>query len=450
VSPEPPPVPGGRSSDEREAARRARAERRVGKGSEGTRGARAPKGAGGRAPTPVVDRAGSNGAPAAAPRAIAAEPAHPPLPDHSRKPPGRHVRPPRPGESRPGRGRRRGRVAVLAGACVLGLLVAYVVLSYFQPFAGEGEGSVRVTIPRGAGVGRIAEILDERGVVPSALFFSARATLGGRRGDLKPGSYTLREGMSYAAALDALAAGPPRNIVTLSVIEGQARPEIAASLKDAGLEGDYLAATRRSPRLNLARYDAQSARDLEGFLFPATYELRRGSSVRDLVEKQLEAFTRQFAQVDLSAARRKNLTAYDVLIIASMVEREAQLDSERPMIASVIYNRLSRGEPLGIDATTRFETGNFTKPLTASVLEQDTPYNTRTNQGLPPGPIGNPGIESIKAAARPAQTNFLFYVRKPCVQGEHAFSETLEEFEADAARYNAERERLGGRSPEDC
>jgi UPF0755 protein len=256
--------------------------------------------------------------------------------------------------------------------------------------------------------------------------------------------------MSYAVALDALAIGPPRNIVTLSVIEGQGRREIAASLKDSGLEGNYLAATRRSPGLPLARYDAEAARDLEGFLFPATYELRRGSSVRDLVDKQLEAFKKQFAQVDLGAARRKNLTAYDVLIIASMIEREAQIDKERPMIASVIYNRLSQGEPLGIDATTRFETGNFSEPLTASVLARDTPYNTRTNQGLPPGPIGNPGIESLKAAARPAETKFLFYVRKPCVQGEHAFSETLEEFEADAARYNAERERLGGRSPEDC
>jgi uncharacterized YceG family protein len=178
--------------------------------------------------------------------------------------------------------------------------------------------------------------------------------------------------------------------------------------------------------------------------------VKRGSSVRGLVRKQVQAFEQNFRQVSLRAARRKNLTAYDVLIIASMVEREAQLDEERPIIASVIYNRLSQGEPLGIDATIRFATENWTRPLTQSELRIDSPYNTRTNAGLPPGPIGSPGLESIRAAARPADTDFLFYVVKPGTCGEHEFSTTLAEFERDAARYNAERERRGGQSPTDC
>ena len=331
-----------------------------------------------------------------------------------------------------------------------GLLLVYAAFAFLQPFGNEGEGRVRVVIPRGAGVGDIAEILDDRGVVSSALFFNARATLGGRRGDLKPGVYSLRQGMSYGAALDALATGPGRNLVSLTIPEGRSRREIAASIEDAGLEGDYLKATIRSPRLRLARYDAGPAKNLEGFLFPATYDLRRGASVRTLVEKQLEAFKREFAKVDLSLARRKNLTAYDVLIIASMVEREVQVDRERPIVASVIYNRLSRGEPLGIDATIRFALGNWTQPLKQSELASDSPYNTRKFADLPPGPIGNPGLASIRAAARPADTDFLFYVVKPCGQGEHAFAKTLAEFEADSARYNAERQRQGGRSPTRC
>ena len=133
-----------------------------------------------------------------------------------------------------------------------------------------------------------------------------------------------------------------------------------------------------------------------------------------------------------------------------MVEREASVPEDRALIASVIYNRLKAGIPLGIDATIRFATGNWTDPLKQSELALASPYNTRTNAGLPPGPIGNPGIDSIKAAANPAKTDYLFFVVKPCGEGEHVFSETDAEFQQDVARYNAERDRQGGQSPTEC
>jgi uncharacterized YceG family protein len=133
-----------------------------------------------------------------------------------------------------------------------------------------------------------------------------------------------------------------------------------------------------------------------------------------------------------------------------MVEREASVAEDRPLIASVIYNRLRLGMPLGIDATIRFAVGNWTEPLKESELAITSPYNTRTETGLPPGPIGNPGLESIKAAANPANSDFLFFVVKPCGEGEHAFSETDAEFQRDVERYNSERERQGGKSPTDC
>ena len=154
--------------------------------------------------------------------------------------------------------------------------------------------------------------------------------------------------------------------------------------------------------------------------------------------------------MDLAAAKRKNLTPYDVLTIASMVEREAQIARERPLVASVIYNRLKQGIPLGIDATTRFATNNWTKPLTQSQLALNSPYNTRTHQGLPPGPIGSPGLAAIRAAAAPRRTRFLFYVVKPGTCGEHDFSATDAEFQRDVERYNRERERRGGKSPTNC
>ncbi len=344
----------------------------------------------------------------------------------------------------------RGLVPALIAAGVV-VLILWFLLSLFQPFKGAGEGEVQVEIPAGAGVGEIGDVLEERGVVSSSFFFSARARLGGSAGELKSGSYTLRNDMSYSAALDALSAAPEEpKLVTATVPEGLSRTETESVVEDAGLEGDYLDATKRSKLLDPADYGAEGASDLEGFLFPATYELESGASVEDLVAQQLDAFEREFESIDLKQAKRANLTEYDVLTIASMIEREAQLDEERPVIASVIYNRLADGMPLGIDATIRFATENWTQPLTESDLAIESPYNTRTNTGLPPGPIGSPGRASIEAAANPEDTSFLYYVVKPGTCGEHSFSETDAEFQADVERYNSERAARGGQSPTDC
>jgi UPF0755 protein len=168
------------------------------------------------------------------------------------------------------------------------------------------------------------------------------------------------------------------------------------------------------------------------------------------VAKQLQTFKQRFAGVDLRTAKRKNLTAYDVLIIASLVERETAVPSERKLIASVIYNRLSDGIPLGIDATTRFQYNDWKNPLRQSQLQSPSPYNTRLNQGLPPGPIGSPGLASIQAAATPAKSDYLFYVANPCKPGTHTFVETNAEFEAAVAKYNEARERAGGKAPQGC
>ena len=164
-----------------------------------------------------------------------------------------------------------------------------------------------------------------------------------------------------------------------------------------------------------------------------------GASSSDLVKRQLDAYEQNVAKVPMKLAKQRNLTRYDVLIIASMVEREAQLARERPLIAAVIHNRLREGIPLGIDATIRYDINNWSRPLRVSELERDTPYNTRTRRGLPPTPIGNPGLASIRAAANPSKAKYLFFVRKPGKSGEHAFSKTNAQFERDVARYQASR-----------
>jgi UPF0755 protein len=336
-------------------------------------------------------------------------------------------------------------------ATALGLAGLALVWALFQPLAPDPGSRVRVAIPKQAGVGDIAQMLADRGIVTNAGLFELRATLGGNRGDLKPGTYYLREDMTYGDAIDRLVAGPSREILQLTIPEGLSRHEVAPLAGRAGVGGDYLRASARTSLIDARRYGIQSdPKSLEGFLFPATYELRRGAAASLLVSRQLEAFRQNFAQVDLSYARRKNLTPFDVLTIASMIEREAQLARERRLIAAVIYNRLKAGTPLGIDATIRYATGNWQRPLTRSQLALDSPYNTRTNAGLPPGPIGNPGLASIQAAARPAQVGYQYYVVKPGACGQHAFSSSFEEFQRDQQRYNDARQAAGGKSPTNC
>jgi uncharacterized YceG family protein len=251
--------------------------------------------------------------------------------------------------------------------------------------------------------------------------------------------------MTNGAAIDALVTGPKAKVVKtiqVGVPEGLSIREAAPAIDKTPLQGSYLKAARSDRTIRkLRRLGApRGTRTAEGFLFPATYTLVDGAPARNLVDRQLAAFDENMSKVDMASAKRKNLSRYDVLIIASMVEREAQLDEERPLVAAVIYNRLAEGMTLGIDATIRYYENNWSRPLRVSELERASPYNTRLNRGLPPTPIGNPGLASLKAAANPANKDYLFYVRKPGDSGEHAFSSTDAQFQRDVARYQASRE----------
>jgi UPF0755 protein len=169
-------------------------------------------------------------------------------------------------------------------------------------------------------------------------------------------------------------------------------------------------------------------RKLEGFLFPATYDFLNATPSAELVQDQLDAFHKNWRQVDLAYARKKNLTPYDVLIIASMVERETLAPDERPLVAAVIYNRLHAGMTLGIDATIRYGLHvPGTQALLQSQLDSDNPYNTRKFAGLPPTPIGNPGLASMQAAAHPAKVDYLYFVRKPD-KVHHYFTQSFQDF----------------------
>jgi UPF0755 protein len=336
-------------------------------------------------------------------------------------------------------------------AAVAGIVVLWFLFALFQPFHGDGSGKVAVTIPKGSSVSEVGDLLDKKGVIDSSTLFQVRVTLDGKRSDLFPGHYTLAHGMSYGAAIDALTT--PREkptTTTVTIPEGYARSQAAPLVEEDGLVGSYTKETVHSRYLNPAKYGGKGAKDLEGFLFPDTFEMKPGSPVGNLVQLQLQDFQRRIKGVDMSYAKSKNLTVYDVLTIASMVEREAGVAKQRKLVASVIYNRLHEGMPLGIDATIRFATGNYEEPLTESQLAVDSPYNTRTNAGLPPGPINSPGLAAIEAAAHPAKTDYLFYVNKPGTCDELAFAKTEAEFERNVEKYNSAREANGGNEPSTC
>ena len=207
-----------------------------------------------------------------------------------------------------------------------------------------------------------------------------------------PEGFTRRDMAARVTAVDEIAQR-----------ERGVRPKLSANA--------YLKATAgkvRIPGFGKTRYS------YEGFLFPATYEFLKKTTSKQLVHEQLVAFERNWASVNLRYASRKNLTPYDVLTIASMIEKEAQAPGERPLVAAVIYNRLHARMPLQIDATIRYGLDiPPTESLHESQLHNPSPYNTRVHTGLPPTPIANPGLASIQAAAHPAKVDYLYFVRKP-------------------------------------
>ena len=242
---------------------------------------------------------------------------------------------------------------------------------------------------------------------------------------------------------------PVRPAQPLRIIfpEGFTRAEMADRV--AAVRGIAIERRGITPRLTRAAYVAAARAavpppafrrdwrkgEVEGFLFPATYEFTRLTTARRLVADQLAAFRREWSKVDLRYARSKNLTPYDVLVIASMVEKETAVPSERRLVAAVIYNRLRAGMPLGIDATVRYGLGiPGTDSLTKEALATDNPYNTRLRAGLPPTPIANPGLASMRAAANPARVDFLYFVRKPGSLA-HFFTASEREFLRKVCEY---------------
>ncbi len=314
-------------------------------------------------------------------------------------------------------------------AALAGGFAAFRLMSPYQGFAGE----TFVEFPRGTSTDGIADRLAAAGVVRSRWdFLLARLAKRGRV--LQAGEYRFDRAASPLQVFDRIARGDVF-YYTLVVPEGQNMFDIAQSAGGLGLFSatDFLAAARNPAMIRDLDPDALT---LEGYLFPNTYKLSRHATP----DSACRMMTGKFREVwrTLQTKTAANTSPHNVVTLASMIEREAKLKSERPLIAAVFTNRLRIGMKLDCDPTTIYAAlleNRYRGGIYRSDLDSDNPYNTYRHAGLPPGPIANPGADSLRAALAPAQSDALYFVAKPDGSGAHDFSHTLNAHNAATERY---------------
>lgn len=335
------------------------------------------------------------------------------------------------------KGRRRsaslGCIVLPMGVFILFLAAFAWALLYRVDVVVEAGKPVQIEIPKGATAASIGRQLSAAGVVGNANMFWLRSRMLQADGQLKAGVYDLRTGMEYEEVIDALKAGPQVKYTTVTIPEGFVIEQIAARFEEkAGIPAAQFLQLAKGGAMEFASKHPYLAKaynnSLEGYLFPKTYRVPEGATARDVISMMLAQFDREISAIDLSPAYARGMSLQEIVIVASIIERETKVASERPIVASVIYNRLAKNMRLEIDATVEYVLPGNRFRLRYSDLEVDSPYNTYRNFGLTPGPISNPGLASIEAAVRPADTRYIYYVLT-APDGSHTFAETFEEFE---------------------
>lgn len=324
-------------------------------------------------------------------------------------------------------------VLVVLGAGLAGLGVFYLSAAGGSP----GGEPVNVVIQPGWSGARIADQLESQEVVSSSLAFRLFMKLRGVTSDLRAGEYELRSRMPFSALLRRLQKGPAVSFVKLTIPEGLTVSQVAELVgRSTHISGQAFAAAANSATIRPSILP-EGINSLEGFLYPSTYFVIEKETAEDIVRRLVSQFEKSAAGIPWPASENLGRTAYEILIVASMIEEEAKVSEERPLVSAVIHNRLRRGMKLEIDATVQYAVGKYGRPLTEDDLNVDSPYNTRRYAGLPPGPIASPRFESILAALNPANSNALYYVlTEDCRH--HLFTADYEEFLRAKSRQRAD------------
>ena len=311
------------------------------------------------------------------------------------------------------------------------ILLVCGMVSFFTRKTKILKNDVVVTIEKNSGAKKIASILKENGIIKSKFFFLWHIKSKGAATQLKPGRYKFSKGkVTFDSVLAVLLKGEQEEQVTITIPEGYTVKQIGELLEEKGLTTkdeflDYITSLTELP------YDyieiTGDYKQLEGFLFPDTYQIPTSWNNEKIVNKLLSEFDKNWTSEYRERAKELNLTTREIITIASLIEREARVDNERAKISSVIHNRLKKKMLLQIDATVQYLLPEQKERLLYKDLEIDSPYNTYKYIGLPPTAIAAPGIASIKAALYPEDTDYYYYRAKASGNGEHWFTKTLEE-----------------------
>lgn len=319
------------------------------------------------------------------------------------------------------------------------ILLLFLLFGGFLYFWGELQPpppgqDVTLEIVQGSPTGTISRLLEEKGLIRNAFVFRLWSYVRGDNGKMQAGTYVIKQGTSAAEILDILTQGRTQNVIRFTVPEGLTLEQTADLLAKKGIvnrEKFIQAADHDTFQLSFLRNMTPAPgvkHRLEGYLFPDTYEIYRGTSEHQIIQMMLQQFEGKMTPAMRQAIAQRGLSLSQVVTVASLVEREARVAEERPVIAAVIYNRLQKNPPmmLQIDATVQYVVGHK-EQLSLQDLKVDSPYNTYQHYGLPPGPIASPGLASMQAAIYPAHNDYLFYVTKKDGSGEHYFARTYEE-----------------------
>ncbi|MBB6735435.1 endolytic transglycosylase MltG [Cohnella zeiphila] len=345
----------------------------------------------------------------------------------------------------PARRRKKGHPVLWSFLIAVGIVIAAVGSVLFYVWNGlrpakSADAPVRVTIEKGMGAKSVAEELEKDGIIRNAFLFGMWMKLSDEGSKFQAGDYDMRPGLTRDEIVEMLNTGKTvaADTVHFTIPEGFTADQIADRLATAGYvdKTAFLQALSKPEQITGSSWTKDIPKNsklkypLEGYLFPETYELKKGSTVTDILNRmasELDVKLNQLPDDWQTTMQDRGLTMHEVLTIASLVEREVVLDEERPIVASVIENRLDKKMPLQIDATVQYALGKQKEKLTNDDLKVESPYNTYLHAGLPPGPIASPGIKSIEAAIYPADTDYLYYVTKKDGTNQHLFASTYKQ-----------------------
>jgi UPF0755 protein len=328
-------------------------------------------------------------------------------------------------------------LAIVVIAIVAGVAVYFGANRIYESYRGYEGPEVFVEVPPGAGPVSIADRLVDAGVVKDAVTFRGALWVSGRARDLKAGEYRFTEPMTPLEVIDKIARGDVYRR-TITFREGLTIAEMAKVFESSGFGASADFQKAASDPEAIKALDP-AATDLEGYLFPETYALPRNTPASVLVAQMVEFFKKAFTTEVQEAIKSRGLSVREAVTVASLVEKETAVDSERPMVAAVYLNRHRIGMPMQADPTVIFalqRAGRYDGNIRRDDLQFDSPYNTYRYPGLPPGPIAAPGRASLEAVAKPADVDYLYFVSRN--DGSHVFARTLDEHNRNVREWQVE------------